>query len=406
MEPPPAPLGIMRFAGLSDVKAYGILLVPDWRWMCFRWYGVLFPCLSRFMHIAFVLGTRPEIIKLSSLIKACQDQQISHSLIHTNQHYSASMDACFFEELALPSAHFNLGVGACPPVSQVGRMLVALEPLLNELKPDHVVVQGDTNSALAGGLAASKAGFSVVHVEAGLRSFDRSMPEENNRVLLDHLSSHWFCPAERQVQLLAREGIVGAGVKVTGNTGVDATLWYAARALEQSRVLERFGLLPGNYLLLTCHRPSNTDDLSRFTQLMSAIEHLAQQRGQVVIFPCHPRLSASHHAILATLPSIRCCEPLGYMDTLALLQQSSLLLTDSGGLQEEAYVLGLPCLILRNNTERPETLENGGACLVQDISNETLCSLAAKLEGVSIDRGHALGDGLAYRHILGTLLES
>jgi UDP-N-acetylglucosamine 2-epimerase (non-hydrolysing) len=365
-----------------------------------------FICPSRFMHIAFVLGTRPEIIKLSSLIKACQDQRIDYTLIHTNQHYSSNMDACFFEELALPAAHFNLGVGACPPASQVGRMLVALEPLLNELQPDHVVVQGDTNSALAGGLAASKAGFSVAHVEAGLRSFDRSMPEENNRVLLDHLASHWFCPAERQVQLLAREGIAGAGVHVTGNTGVDATLLYVARAIAHSQVLERFGLQPGNYLLLTCHRPSNTDDLSRFTQLMSAIEHLARQRGQVVIFPCHPRLSAAHHALLATLPSIHCCEPLGYLDTLALLQQSSLLLTDSGGLQEEAYVLGLPCMVLRNNTERPETLENGGASLVRDISPEALYRLAAELEGASIQRGGALGDGLAYRHILGALLEA
>lgn len=374
--------------------------------MGFRWRMASFTCPSRFMHIAFVLGTRPEIIKLSSLIKACQDQRIDYTLIHTNQHYSSSMDACFFEELALPAAHFNLGVGACPPASQVGRMLVALEPLLNDLKPDHVVVQGDTNSALAGGLAASKAGFSVAHVEAGLRSFDRSMPEENNRVLLDHLASHWFCPAERQVQLLAREGIAGPGVQVTGNTGVDATLLYAARAIRHSQVLERFGLQPGNYLLLTCHRPSNTDDLSHFSRLMSAIEHLARQRGQVVIFPCHPRLSAAHHAILATLPSIRCCEPQGYLDTLALLQQSSLLLTDSGGLQEEAYVLGLPCMVLRNNTERPETLENGGACLVQNISPEVLCRLAAELEGVRIPRGGALGDGLAYQHILGALLES
>lgn len=358
------------------------------------------------MHIAFVLGTRPEIIKLSSLIKACQDQRVGYTLIHTNQHYSSSMDACFFEELALPSAHFNLGVGACPPVSQVGRMLVALEPLLNELKPDHVVVQGDTNSALAGGLAASKAGFGVAHVEAGLRSFDRGMPEENNRVLLDHLASHWFCPAERQVQLLAREGITGSGVKVTGNTGVDATLLHAARALEKSQVLERFGLQPGNYLLLTCHRPSNTDDMARFAQLMGSVEHLARLRGQVVIYPCHPRLSPAHHAILAALPSIRCCEPLGYLDTLALLQQSALLLTDSGGLQEEAYVLGLPCLVLRNNTERPETLENGGAYLVRDISPEALCRLAADLDRTSIQRGSALGDGLAYRHILGALLET
>lgn len=374
--------------------------------MGFRWRMASLTCPSRFMHIAFVLGTRPEIIKLSSLIKACQDQRIDYTLIHTNQHYSSSMDARFFEELALPAAHFNLGVGACPPVSQVGRMLVALEPLLNDLKPDHVVVQGDTNSALAGGLAASKAGFNVAHVEAGLRSFDRSMPEENNRVLLDHLASHWFCPAERQVQLLAREGITGSGVQITGNTGVDATLLYAARSITHSQVLERFGLQAGNYLLLTCHRPSNTDDLSRFAQLMSAIEHLARQRGQVVIFPCHPRLSPAHHAILATLPSIRCCEPLGYLDTLALLQQSALLLTDSGGLQEEAYVLGLPCLVLRNNTERPETLENGGACLVQDIAPEALGRLAAKLEAASIHRGGALGDGLAYRHILGALLES
>lgn len=358
------------------------------------------------MHIAFVLGTRPEIIKLASLIKACQDQGVRHTLIHTNQHYSASMDGRFFEELALPPAHYHLGAGSSATGVQVGRMVAGVVPLLTELQPDYLIVQGDTNSALAGGLAASKAGLPVAHVEAGLRSFDRSMPEENNRIQLDHLATYWFCPSELQVGLLAQEGLTGPRVHVTGNTGVDATLMYAPRALACSHILECFGLAPEGYLLLTCHRPSNTDDLAHFAELMAAVQCLAEARGQVVVFPCHPRLTPAHHAILVRLPLIRCCEPLGYLDMLALLQQTALLLTDSGGLQEEAYVLRRRCLVLRQNTERPETLETGGAQLLMERSPGALFEAAEALDRRSdVLWSNVLGDGQAYQRILAALLE-
>jgi UDP-N-acetylglucosamine 2-epimerase (non-hydrolysing) len=354
------------------------------------------------MRLAFVLGTRPEIIKLSSLITACARDGISYTLIHTNQHYAEAMDRMFFEEFGLPSADFNLGIGSAPATVQLSRMMLGIEPVLQDLRPDCVIVQGDTNSALAGGLAASKAGIQVAHVEAGLRSFDRNMPEEVNRVLLDHLASFWFCPSPLQVELLAREGIAGPNVHITGNTGNDATLHYAHLAAERSSIHDTLGVRREKYLLMTCHRPSNTDDLDHFAQIMHAVQCLADERELQVVFPVHPRLGHQHWDILKRQSRIRMIDPVGYLDMLALLQGAALVLTDSGGLQEEACVLKRRCLILRSNTERPETLETGGAKLVCAADGD-LIRAAQELESTTATWANPFGDGEAYRKILGAL---
>lgn len=356
------------------------------------------------MHLAFVLGTRPEIIKLSSLICACIQRGIRYTLIHTNQHYAANMDRLFFKELELPLAHFNLGVGSDVADVQVTRMVMGIEPILQAMKPDYVIVQGDTNSSLAGGLAARKANIPIAHVEAGLRSFDKTMPEETNRILLDHMSNFWFCPSTLQVELLASEGIYGANVHITGNTGNDATLRYAQAAQTHSGILESLGVRAEGYLLLTCHRPSNTDDIAHFTKLIEAVQRLAEARNRPVIFPIHPRLGLKHWKIIERSSFIRTTDPLGYIDMLALVQGADLVMTDSGGLQEEACVLQRRCLVLRANTERPESLDSGGSRLAPVVTETSLIDAADKLRHSSVTWSNPFGDGQAGQRILQVLL--
>lgn len=240
-------------------------------------------------------------------------------------------------------------------------MLCGIEPVLATLQPDVVVVQGDTNSALAGAMAASKLEIAVAHVEAGLRSRDRSMPEEVNRVLIDHLSDYLFCPTALQAQILRDEGLTGARIRITGNTVADATLAHAQTALRRSTILQRLGLREGGYHLLTCHRRSNTEDPAHFAALMQAVTSISEDQGLPLVFPMHPRLDALGSVAAARHRVLRAIGPVGYLDMLALQQGAALIMTDSGGIQEEACILQRKCLVLRTNTERPETLQIGGA---------------------------------------------
>lgn len=354
------------------------------------------------MHLTFVLGTRPEIIKLSSVLSACVRDATPFTLIHTNQHYDPAMDACFFEELGLPAPDHHLGVGSGSHSQQIAKMIVGVESVLQRCETDRVIVQGDTNSALAGGLAARKLGVPVAHVEAGLRSFDPHMPEEANRILLDHLSSDWFCPAPLQVELLRREGIQGPRVHLTGNTGNDATLAYAPRARERV-AHRRNGVLAEGYLLLTCHRPANTDDLERFAMLLGACDDIARGLGLRVLFPTHPRLGSAHRATIARFSRIAPLPPVGYLDMLSLIDGATLVLTDSGGVQEESCALRRKCLILRENTERPETLAVGGAQLPERLEREALLCAADQLMARHVEWYNPFGDGQAYRRILDAL---
>lgn len=356
------------------------------------------------MHISYVLGTRPEIIKLASLIAASVREGVRFSIIHTNQHYDETMDRIFFDELGLPPANYNLGVGSAPHGVQIGRMLCGIEPVLSTTRPNVVVVQGDTNSALAGGMAASKLGIPVAHVEAGLRSRDRSMPEEVNRILIDHLSEHLFCPTPLQAQILRTEGLSAANIRVSGNTVADATLAHAQTALRHSDILQRLGLREGGYHLVTCHRRSNTDDPQHFAGLMQAVTSISEAAGLPLIFPMHPRLDALGSAAAIRHRVLRAIGPVGYLDMLALEQGAALIMTDSGGIQEEACILQRKCLVLRTNTERPETLQVGGAELPLSLDERGLRTAADLLLARKVAWRNPFGDGRAFRCILDTLL--
>ncbi|HET89828.1 MAG TPA: UDP-N-acetylglucosamine 2-epimerase (non-hydrolyzing) [Chloroflexi bacterium] len=313
------------------------------------------------MRILSIVGARPQFIKAAPVSRALRPA--AHEvLLHTGQHYDYGMSAVFFDELHIPEPDYNLGVGSGPHGRQTGQMLIRIEEVLLQEQPDWVLVYGDTNSTLAGALAAVKLHIPVAHVEAGLRSFNRAMPEEHNRALTDHAADLLFCPTQTAVDNLAREGVV-AGVHLTGDVMVDALFYNAALAEERSDVLARLNLTLGDYVLVTAHRPRNTDDPVRLRAILAALEEIARERP--VVFPAHPR---TRHAIemldYRPGPGLQIVEPVGYLDILALQKNARLLLTDSGGMQKEAYLFGVPCLTLREETEWVETVEAGWNILV------------------------------------------
>jgi UDP-N-acetylglucosamine 2-epimerase (non-hydrolysing) len=297
--------------------------------------------------IVTVLGTRPEIIKLSPLIPLLRER-FAHRLVHSGQHYSYEMDAVFFHELRLPEPDYTLAAGSGSHGAQTARMLARLEPILLDERPDMVLVQGDTNTTLAGGLAAAKLGIPVAHLEAGCRSFNRRMPEELNRVVVDHLAELLLAPDEAARGHLLAEGRPAEHVHMIGSSAIDAVRRNRPLA-ENAPILERLELAPGGYLALTLHRAENTEP-ERLPGIVRALNRLAEETP--IVFAVHPRTAAAlSQQNLSLSPRIRACEPLGYLDTLKLAGNARALLTDSGGLQEEAAALGTPALILRNETE-------------------------------------------------------
>jgi len=313
---------------------------------------------------AFVFGTRPEIIKLAPVIRAFLQRGVEPLLIHTGQHYDYEMSRVFLEELGLPPIDYHLDVGSGTQAEQTGRAMIKIERVLMDEKPDVTLVQGDTNTVLAGALASVKLKIPVAHVEAGLRSFDRTMPEEINRILADHASEVLFPPTEEARKNLEREGIT-ENVYVVGNTIVDAVLQNAEVAERKSGVLERFGLRPGEYILVTAHRAENTDSRENLERLVEILESLPMR----AVYPMHPRTRKrlKEFGLLERVEAIEnltVTKPLGYLDFLRLEKNAFAIMTDSGGIQEEAVILGVPCLTLRYNTERPETVEAGGNVLV------------------------------------------
>jgi len=281
-------------------------------------------------------------------------------LVHTGQHYDYGLSQVFFDELDIPEPDINLGIGSASHGQQTGAMLSAIETVLLEAQPDWAMVYGDTNSTLAGALAAAKLHIPVAHVEAGLRSFNRHMPEEINRLLTDHMSSLLLCPTQTAVDNLSREGI-GEGVHNVGDVMYDAVLHNSTLAADRSQILEDLNIQPGKYLLTTLHRPRNTDNPERLKAILSAFGRV----GEPIVFACHPR---THKAIInqgQRVPqNVRLTEPVGYLDMLKLEQAAKAILTDSGGIQKEAYLLGVPCITLREETEWVETVEHGWNCLV------------------------------------------
>jgi len=312
------------------------------------------------MKIAIVTGTRPEVIKLSPVIRACQEKGLDFILINTGQHYSYEMDEIFFNELKLPKPDYNLQVGSGTHACQTGKIMCGIEKLLKAEMPDCVLVLGDTNTTLGTSLAASKLNIKIGHIEAGCRSYNRMMPEEINRIVTDHISDYLYPQSEMVKKILLGEGIPGEKIIVTGNTVVDAVFQNISIAEESSEILNRLTLTPGNYFLMTLHRQENVDNPERFQKMLRGVGAVSEKYGIPVIFPVHPRSRKMLEENSIRVPSgIRCIDPASYLDFLMLESNARLIMTDSGGVQFEACVLKIPCVTLRDETEIPESVYVG-----------------------------------------------
>lgn len=368
-----------------------------------------------------VVGARPNFVKAAALIAAFREARIEPLLVHTGQHYDDAMSARFFRELGLPAPDFNLEVGSGSHAVQTADAMKAFEPVVLDVQPDLVLVVGDVNSTLAAGLVAAKLGVPLAHVEAGLRSGDRSMPEEINRIVTDAVSDTLFCTEQAAVDNLVREGIAPEKVFLAGNTMVDTLLRHRARA-QASAVLDDLGLEPGQYAAVTLHRPSNVDDPATLAQIIGALDQI--RRRQTVVLTLHPRLrdnlsrfgfdlenraantgrevasgrtpAAKHRLVVA--------DPFGYLDFLKLADNAQIVLTDSGGVQEETTVLGVPCLTLRKNTERPETIRTGTNRLAGVTTDSILAAYRAAIQNPPQGSVPPYWDGRAAERIAETLL--
>ena len=342
--------------------------------------------------IAIVVGTRPEIIKMAPIVRACAQRRAPFLLLHTGQHYSFELDGVFFRELELPAPHYNLEVGSGSQAYQIGAIVNKLEPILGRERPEVVLVEGDTNSVLAAGLAAHKLGLRVGHVEAGLRSYDRSMPEEINRILTDHLADHLFAPTPRARGLLLGEGVAEDRIHVTGNTVVDEIMRQRERARAPG-LLERFAVAPGGYALATVHRAGNVEHEDRLRGIFNGLAEAGRALGMPVLASLHPRTADRLTALgLAVDGAVRRLPPLGYLEFLGLHAEAALMLTDSGGLQEEACCLRVPCVTLRENTERPESLEVG-ANMLAGSDPDRIAEAARAMRDRAREWPNPFGDG-------------
>lgn len=316
------------------------------------------------MRIAVVLGTRPEIIKMSPIIRECQRRGLDYFVLHTGQHYSYEMDRVFFEDLELPLPEHNLDVGSGDHGEQTGKIMAGVEKVLKKERPDVVLVQGDTNTVLAGALAASKLHIKVGHVEAGLRSHDRNMPEEINRVVADHVSDYCFAPTQGARSNLLIEGVADDKITITGNTIVDSVYQNLEIAKKKVRALDALGLTSREYFLATVHRAENVDDRLKLKEILKGLKRISRDFSLPVLFPVHPRTRKMAQEFGFDLDGIQALNPVGFLEFLQLESNALLALTDSGGVQEETCILGVPCVTLRDNTERPETLMVGSNVLV------------------------------------------
>jgi UDP-N-acetylglucosamine 2-epimerase (non-hydrolysing)/UDP-GlcNAc3NAcA epimerase len=334
-------------------------------------------------------------VKAAAVSRLLREQHYE-LLIHTGQHYDDELSRVFFEELSIPAPERQLGIGGGSNTDQTARMLAALEPELGSWRPDLVMVYGDTNSTLAGALAAAQAHVPVAHVEAGMRSFDRSMPEELNRVLTDHASDLLLCSTETAVANLEREAALGE-THLVGDVMADVSLTFAPIAERRSQALEEHELTTGEFLLVTAHRAGNVDDPARLELLVQLLEALPQ----TTVFPLHPRTRARLEAAgllerLTGAAHLRLTPPLGYLDFLTLCRSARAVLTDSGGVQKEAYLLGTPCITLRDRTEWVETVESGWNVLV-DLDREA--ALAALERTPPVERPELYGGGRAAERV-------
>lgn len=378
------------------------------------------------MNIAFILGTRPEVIKLSPIIKECRARQWNHFVVHSGQHFTYEMDKIFFEQLELDPPKYNLHTskllnegligkdtqkeifenpdGCIHHGKQLGLMLGKIEEILFKESPDFILVQGDTNTTLAGALAATKLHIDVGHVEAGLRSYDVAMPEEINRILVDRISNLLFCPTELQKNILMSEGIEKHKIFVTGNTIVDVLFSYEKLiAKKAGPLLKNLDLEPDGYFLLTIHREENVDDSDNLKTIVLAVDKIAKELEVPVIFPIHPRTELKIYDVIDIENlTIRFVKPVGFVDFISLEKNARLIFTDSGGVQEEACVLRTPCVTLRTTTERPETLEVN-ANILSGLNKTEIMNRVKYMLGRSRDWVNPFGKGDSSQLVLSIL---
>lgn len=358
--------------------------------------------------VVTIVGARPQFVKASVVSRELRTRVgMSECLVHTGQHYDTSMSGVFFDELDIPLPNHSLGIGSGTHGMQTGRMLEEIEKVLQKEVADCVLVYGDTNSTLAGALAAAKLHLPVAHIEAGLRSFNRGMPEEINRVLTDHVADWLFAPTDDAVSNLRREGISQERIRRSGDVMLDAALYYAKLAQQQSEVLQKHDLLSKSYILATVHRAENTDDESRLRAIFTALADIG--RDCEIVMPLHPRTRRALNSTSWFVPSpgLKIIEPIGYLDMVMLEMHSRLVVTDSGGIQKEAYFHGVPCVTLRGETEWVELVRAGWNTLV--LPTDTAVVVAA----LRLALGRAqpaigvelYGDGCAARVIVDDLTQ-
>lgn len=357
------------------------------------------------MKIITVIGARPQFVKaamVSRALRLCnasrESARLNEMIVHTGQHYDETMSQIFFEEMGIPAPAYNLEVGSGSHAVQTGEILLKLEPVLLAERPDLVLVYGDTNSTLAAALAAAKLGIPIGHVEAGVRSYNRAMPEEINRILTDRVAALLFCPTQSSVSILRQEGVT-QGVHLTGDVMLDASLHYAAAAAARSDVLARRRLLPQQYYLATIHRPVNADGPENMRLILQAFCQLPLP----VIFPVHPRTKKIIDFILAQgiegyqASQLRLCDPVGYLEMLVLEKYARTIITDSGGVQKEAYFFQVPCVTLRQETEWVETIASGWNSLCEIAVEDILTKVCRACVG---EWRPVFGDGAASAKIV------
>jgi len=356
------------------------------------------------MKIVLVAGARPNFMKISPIVKEIEKTEgIEYFLVHTGQHYDKKMSELFFKELDIPVPNANLGVGSSSHACQTADIMRGFEPILINQSPDAVLVVGDVNSTIACGLVAVKMGIKLIHVEAGLRSFDRTMPEEINRVLTDCISDYLFCTEQSGVDNLIKEGISEEKIFLVGNVMIDTLLEYKVKA-EKSDILESTGIYKNNFCVLTLHRPSNVDNPLILNRIFDAVEII--QKDVPVIFPIHPRtyqniISFGLDEKLKNLLNLKIIDPLGYLDFLKLMSCAKFIMTDSGGIQGESTMLGVPCMTLRYNTERPITIDMGLNQLVGNNVNKIVDGYKKIKNGeFKNSKIPPLWDGLTSRRII------
>ncbi len=357
------------------------------------------------MKIATIIGARPQFVKAAVLSRLIRKQPgMREIVIHTGQHYDENMSDVFFRELEIPQPDFSLGIGSGPHGAQTGRMLEAIENVLLDIRPDWVLVYGDTNSTLAGAIVAAKLHVPLAHVEAGMRSYTR-MPEEINRVLTDHVSDLLLVSTQAAVDNLQREGIGGAKVELVGDIMYDAALYFGGKADEQSRILDKLELAARRYILATVHRAENTDDPSRLRAIFYGLGEIANELP--IVLPLHPRTVAAlnRERLLTSLPSgIRVIDPVGYLDMVMLEKHARLITTDSGGVQKEAFFYKVPCVTLRDETEWVESLEFGCNRLAPPATSDAVANcIREALDSQPSFIRVPYGDGHAGEKILAAL---